>query len=57
MTYREEAIKRLMSIGINKFESTAIINLIEKEGEYAPQVFNDFAEDDDDNWDNELKFK
>jgi hypothetical protein len=57
MTYREEAIRRLVSIGINKFEAKQIVNLIEEQGDYAPQVFIDFAEDIDDNWDNELKLK
>lgn len=57
MTYREEAIRRLMSISINEFEAREIVELIEEQGEFAPQVFNDFAEDLEDNWDNELKLK
>ena len=57
MTYREEAIKRLMSLSINEFEAKEIVELIEEKGEFAPQVFNDFAEDIEDNWDNELKLR
>jgi len=55
MTYKEEAIKRLMSLSINNFEAEEIIELIINQGEFAPQVFKDFAEDLDDNWNNELK--
>lgn len=57
MTYKEEAIRRLMSISINEFEAREIVELIEEQGEFAPQVFNDFAEDLEDNWDNELKLR
>ena len=57
MTYREEAVRRLMSININEFEAKEIVELIEECGEFAPQVFNDFAEDEGDNWDNELRLK
>ena len=57
MMYREEAIKRLMSLSINEFEAKEIIELIINQGEFAPQVFNDFAEDLEDNWDNELKLR
>lgn len=57
MTYKEEAIKRLMSLSINNFEAEEILELIINQGEFAPQVFNDFEEDEDDNWDNELKLK
>ena len=57
MTYREEAIRRLMSVSINEYEAREIVELIEEQGEFAPQVFNDFAEDLEDNWDNELKLR
>lgn len=57
MTYREEAIRRIMGTGINKYEAEVIVDLMEKQGCFAPQVFNDFKEDPDDNWDNELKLK
>ena len=57
MTYREEAIRRLMSLSINEYEAREIVELIEEKGEFAPQVFNDFAEDLEDNWDNELKLR
>lgn len=57
MTYREEAVKRLMSLSINEFEARVIVGLMERSGEFAPQVFNDFEEDLEDNWDNELKLR
>lgn len=58
MTYREEAIERLKSIGITSdYSAKQIVNLIINKGDYAPQVFHDFEEDVDDNWDNELKLK
>lgn len=56
MTYREIAINRLMSIGISEYDAKEIINLIEQEGEYAPQVFQDFKEHPNDNWDAEAEF-
>lgn len=57
MTYREEAIRRLKSIGISDYSAKEIVNAIINECEYAPQVFEDFEEDADDNWDNELRVK
>jgi hypothetical protein len=58
MTYREEAIRRLKSIGIlTDYSAKQIVNLIIEKGDYAPHVFHDFEEDTDDNWDNELKLK
>lgn len=50
-TYREVALERLMSIGIKKTSAEKILNVIINECDYAPQVFSDFTEDLDDNWD------
>ena len=54
MTYREKAIERLTNIGINGYNAEDIVNCYIAE-EFATNVFNGFAQDNEDNWDNEFK--
>ena len=54
MTYREKAIERLTNIGINGYNAKDIVNCYIAE-EFATNVFNGFAQDNEDNWDNEFK--
>ena len=54
MTYRERAIERLTNIGINGYNAKDIVNCYIAE-EFATNVFNGFAQDNEDNWDNEFK--
>ena len=54
MTYREKAIERLTRIGINGYDAKDIVNCyIAKE--FATNVFDGFAQDNEDNWDNEFE--
>ena len=57
MTYKDAAIKKLVSIGISEFSAKEIMDDIIENMDYAPQLFDDFAEDSDDNWNNPVKYK
>ena len=54
MTYREKAIERLTRIGINRYNAKDIVNCYIAE-EFATNVFDGFAQDNEDNWDNEFE--
>lgn len=54
MTYREKAIERLTSIGISGYNAKEIVDFYIAE-EFATNVFDGFARDNEDNWDNEFK--
>lgn len=54
MTYREKAIERLTSIGISGYNAKEIVDCYIAE-EFATNVFDGFARDNEDNWDNELE--
>jgi hypothetical protein len=56
MTYRQKAAKLLIEhLGCSPYHALDIVNLIDKEGEYIPAVFNGLgAPQDIEDWDAEI---
>ena len=56
MTYRQKAAQLLIErMGVSPYHALDIVNLIDREGEYIPAVFNALdAPEDIEDWDTEI---
>lgn len=55
--YFDAAVAKLISIGLSESSAREILKAIIDYCEYAPHVFDDFAEDPEDDWYNQVKYK